>query len=76
MDVTEAMLYASVTGLIVGCYVASLKYLYKCKFTNISCCGIQIQRDVDTERNIEEGIRRTSSGTPVLTQLFSGRATI
>ena len=76
MDVYEALLYSSVVGMLVGCYVASMKYLYKCKFTTVKCCGIEITRDVDIERNIEQELRRTSSGTPILTQLFSGRATI
>ena len=73
MEGNDVMLYIGISTLLVGCFISSIKMLYKCKFTNISCCGIQIQRDVAIERDIEEGTRRTSSGTPVMTSLFSGR---
>ena len=73
MDGNQVMMIIGVTTLGVGCYVASLKMLYKCKFSNISCCGISVQRDVSIEQQIEEGTRRTSSGTPIMTSLFSGR---
>ena len=71
MELQEVMLYVSITGLIVGCYIASIKQLYKCKFTSLSCCGIQVTRNVDIEMQIEEGqLRRESSATPVLTNIF------
>ena len=76
MELEDALLYSSITGLLVGCLLSTIKAMYKCKFTKISCCGLMMERDVETERNIEEGIRRASSGTPILTSIFTGRATI
>ena len=76
MNLEDALLYSSVTGLIVGCMISTVKILYRCKFTKLSCCGVVMERNVETERDIEEGVRRASSGTPVLTNLFTSRETI
>ena len=78
MDITDALLYSSITGMVIACYIASIKYLYKCKFSNMTCCGISIQRNVQVEQDIEEGtLRRTSSGIPVMSQIFpTNRANI
>ena len=74
MDLEDALLYSSVVAMVIGCYLGTLKMLHRCKWTNLSCCGIVINRDVAIERDIEHGeLRRVSSGIPILTQIFPNR---
>lgn len=71
MDTTTALMWVSITGLLVGLYSITVKYIFKCKFSKVICCGIEIHRDIQAELQIEQN-QRANSGSFTLTSLFSG----
>jgi len=53
MVLTEVFLTFVISSLI-GCTLATLKYVYKIKFSSLSCGCCKITRDTDAEENLEK----------------------
>ena len=39
---------------VIGCSLATLKYVYKFKFSDVSCGCLSIKRDIEAEEKIDE----------------------
>lgn len=49
MDSTESLFYTGLYTTLASFLIALAGFLYKSKCKHIECCGITIERDVETE---------------------------
>jgi hypothetical protein len=55
--------WTSIFTMCLGCLHLSVKYIYKTKVKKCSCCGIVIERDIESETKIDSNLLSNSNKT-------------